>query len=91
MKYTARPHVLHEATYRQLQDLQPNVAVLPWGATEAHNYHLPHGTDIIEATSVAEAAVEQANTQGARCVMLPAIPFGPVSYTHLTLPTNREV
>ena len=76
MNFTARSHVLHEANYRQLQELQPNVAVLPWGATEAHNYHLPHGTDVIEATEVAEAAVEAANSQGARCVMLPAIPFG---------------
>lgn len=73
---TARPAILHEATYRQLLDLKPNVAVLPWGATEAHNYHLPHGTDVIEATALGEAAVLRANTAGARCVLLPAVPFG---------------
>jgi len=56
--------------------LRPNVAVLPWGATEAHNYHLPHGTDCIEATALAEAAVERANRAGARCVLLPCVPFG---------------
>ncbi len=75
-KHTARPFIAAEATYRQLLDLQPNVAVLPWGATEAHNYHLPHGTDNIEATCLGEAAVEQANRDGARCVLLPTIPFG---------------
>src|SRR4051794_2938010 len=29
-----RPYVLEEANYRQLLDARPNVAVLPWGATE---------------------------------------------------------
>ena len=50
----ARAHVLMEATYRQLLDRRPNVAVLPWGATEAHNFHLPHGTDVIEAETIAK-------------------------------------
>ena len=72
-----RAFVLHEANLAQLQSLRPNVAVLPWGATKAHNFHLPHGTDVIEATAVAEAAVERANSSGAlRCVALPCVPFG---------------
>jgi creatinine amidohydrolase len=71
-----RPFVLHEANLIQVRELCPNIAVLPWGATEAHNYHLPHGTDCIEATALAEAAVERANREGARCVLLPCIPFG---------------
>ena len=76
MAYTARPFVAQEASYRQLQDLKPNLAVLPWGATEAHNYHMPHGTDNIQAQSLADAAASQANEQGARCVVLPCVPFG---------------
>jgi hypothetical protein len=44
-----------EANYRQRLDQRPNLAVLPWGATEAHNFHLPHGTDVIEAAAIAEA------------------------------------
>lgn len=71
-----RPFVLHEANYRQLQNHRPNVAVLPWGATEAHNYHLPHGTDVIEATALAEAAAAEATGRGARVIVLPTIPFG---------------
>jgi len=71
-----RPYVLLEANYRQLLDDPPNVAVLPWGATEAHNYHLPHGTDVIEATGLAEEAARIAFSQGAKPVVLPAIPFG---------------
>ena len=71
-----RPYVLLEANYRQLKDARPNVAVLPWGATEAHNYHLPHGTDVIEATTLAESAAAAAHAGGAKVVVLPAIPFG---------------
>ena len=71
-----RPYILHEANYRQTQALAPNVAVLPWGATEAHNYHLPHGTDVIEATTLAERSAAIAYEAGARVIVLPTIPFG---------------
>jgi creatinine amidohydrolase len=52
------------------------VAVLPWGATEAHNYHLPYGTDTIQAAAVAGAATARAVARGARITVLPAMPFG---------------
>ena len=65
-----------EANYRQLREYRPNLAVLPWGATEAHNYHLPHGTDVIEAVTIAERAAELAHGRGARPIVLPAVPFG---------------
>src|SRR3954467_12508133 len=73
---TNRAFILHEATYRQLLDYKPNVAILPWGATEAHNYHLPHGTDVIEATTIAARAAEIAHERGAKPIVLPTIPFG---------------
>ncbi len=76
MPFSARPHVIHEANYRQLLDLKPNCAVLPWGATEAHNFHLPYGTDTLQASALGEAAVRLANERGARCVLLPTLPFG---------------
>lgn len=71
-----RSYILHEANYQQTKALAPNVAVLPWGATEAHNYHLPHGTDVIEATTMAERAAGLAVEAGAKVIVLPAIPFG---------------
>jgi creatinine amidohydrolase len=71
-----RPFLLLEANHRQLTDAPPQVAVLPWGATEAHNRHLPYGTDVIEATRLAERAAELAYHRGARVVVLPTIPFG---------------
>ncbi|MDW8262414.1 MAG: creatininase family protein, partial [Phycisphaerales bacterium] len=72
----ARPFILKEATYRQLLAQRPNVAVLPWGAVEAHGHHLPHGTDIIEAEAIAYRAAELALQRGARPIVLPAVPFG---------------
>lgn len=71
-----RPYLALEANHRQLTESPPLVAVLPWGATEAHNRHLPYGTDVIEATLLAERAAELAFERGARVVVLPTIPFG---------------
>ena len=71
-----RPFVLEEANYRQLLDVRPNVAILPWGATEAHNYHLPYTTDNIQAEDVAARAAERAWQRGAKVVVLPVVPFG---------------
>jgi len=71
-----RSYLLMEANHKQLMESPPQVAILPWGATEAHNYHLPYGTDVIEATRLAERAAELAHTRGARVVVLPTIPFG---------------
>jgi creatinine amidohydrolase len=72
----ARPYLLLEANHGQLRASPISVAVLPWGATEAHNLHLPYGTDVIEASRVAERAAELAYQQGARVVVLPTIPYG---------------
>ena len=71
-----RPYLLMEANHKQLTASPPQVAILPWGATEAHNFHLPYGTDVIEATHLAERAAELAHDRGARVVVLPTIPFG---------------
>ena len=71
-----RRHLLMEANHRQLAESPPRLAVLPWGATEAHNRHLPYGTDVIEASRLAERAAELAVGRGARVVVLPTIPFG---------------
>jgi creatinine amidohydrolase len=71
-----RRYLALEANYRQLLDYRPNVAILPWGATEAHNYHLPHGTDVFESVAVADRAAEIAHQRGAKPIVLPGIPFG---------------
>jgi creatinine amidohydrolase len=71
-----RPYVLAETTWKTVDATRYTAAVLPWGATEAHNYHLPYGTDNVQAESVAIRAAERAWHRGARVVVLPTIPFG---------------
>lgn len=71
-----RPYILAETNWRAAQVTDYQVAVLPWGATEAHNYHLPYATDNIQADYVAAEAGRLAWEQGARAIILPCIPFG---------------
>jgi creatinine amidohydrolase len=73
---TARPWVLAEAAWPTVREARYEVAVLPWGATEAHNTHLPYSTDVVEAERVATGAAGLAWERGARVVVLPAVPFG---------------
>jgi creatinine amidohydrolase len=71
-----RPWILSEVNYGYLRDHPCEVAVLPMGATEPHNLHLPYGTDIFEAETIAGRSCEAAFNRGARVTMLPAIPYG---------------
>lgn len=73
---SARPYILAESTWDTVRTTQYEVAVLPWGATEAHNRHLPYATDTIECDAIAAAAAGAAWERGARVVVLPAVPFG---------------
>ena len=71
-----RPYLLAETNWKDVKDTTFELAVLPWGATEAHNYHLPYGTDNIEAEYIAAEAARIAWEKGAKPVVLPNIPFG---------------
>ena len=68
--------ILAEAAYRDIRGAHFEVAVLPWGATEPHNLHLPYGTDIVETSQIAAASAAMAAEGGARVTVLPIIPFG---------------
>lgn len=71
-----RPYILSETNWKTIQEQQYNLAVLPWGATEAHNYHLPYSTDNIEASEIACEAARIAWEKGAKVIVLPTLPFG---------------
>lgn len=71
-----RPYILKETNWKAIQETKFELAVLPWGATEAHNYHLPYGTDIIEAEEVAAEAAKIAWEKDVKVIVLPCIPFG---------------
>jgi creatinine amidohydrolase len=70
------PHILATAPHRDIRRARYDLAVLPWGATEPHNLHLPYGTDIIETERIGQEAVRRAAEQGAKVVLLPVVPFG---------------
>jgi creatinine amidohydrolase len=71
-----RPWVLAETTWKTVGQTPYETAVLPWGATEAHNYHLPYSTDNIQAEAVAIEAAGLAWKRGAKVTVLPCVPFG---------------
>jgi creatinine amidohydrolase len=71
-----RPYILAENNWKAIKDSSYELAVLPWGATEAHNYHLPYYTDVIEADHIAAESARRAWEKGAKIIVLPTIPFG---------------
>jgi creatinine amidohydrolase len=71
-----RPWLLAETNYAYTKEHPFEVAVLPLGATEPHNLHLPYGTDLFEATILGEKICEEAHRRGAKVVLLPTMPYG---------------
>ena len=71
-----RPYILAKSNWEYLKKTKFDLAVLPWGATEAHNYHLPYSTDVIEADFLAAESARIAWEKGAKLIVLPTIPFG---------------
>jgi creatinine amidohydrolase len=71
-----KPYILAETNWKTIKDQHIELAVLPWGATEAHNYHLPFSTDNIMVEKIAATSAEAAFRKGAKVIVLPAIPFG---------------
>lgn len=71
-----RPYILAESTWKTIKDQKIDLGILPWGATEAHNYHLPFATDNIMVDIIAAESARIAWEKGARPIVLPAIPFG---------------
>lgn len=52
------------------------VAVLPLGATEPHNLHLPYGCDTFQVDVIAERACARAHERGGKVLLLPSIAYG---------------
>jgi creatinine amidohydrolase len=80
-----RPWVLAEQNHAFLRERRPTVAVLPFGATEPHNLHMPYGTDNYQVEEIGSRACERAYGAGAKVLLLPTIPFG-VNTNHLQVP-----
>jgi creatinine amidohydrolase len=78
------PTVLAEQTHAFVREQRWEVAVLPFGATEPHNLHLPYGTDTFQVDEIARRACRRAYDAGARVILLPTVPFGVnTNYFHI--------
>ncbi len=71
-----RPYILSETNWKSVRDTDYTIALLPWGATEAHNYHMPYATDNIQAEHIAGEAAKLAWGAGTKVIVLPCIPYG---------------
>lgn len=64
-------------SYNDAKDKKFDYVVLPWGATEPHNYHLPYLTDCYLAHDIAVDAARKAHEKAGVCGMiLPPVTFG---------------
>ena len=77
--------ILAEQTHAFVRAQRWQAAVLPFGATEPHNLHMPYGTDTFQVEELGRRACARAWQAGARVALLPAVPFG-VNTNHLKVP-----
>ena len=74
--YSPRPYILSEINWETVRKTDYSVAILPWGATEAHNYHLPYATDNYQVDGIIDTAAKKAWQSGAKIIVLPTVPYG---------------
>lgn len=85
--------------WKIIKDLTIEVAVLPWGATEPHNLHLPYLTDCILSKEIAISVVSNNKVGEGKAIVLPEIAMGSqnpgqTSYTgciHYTQETQKHI
>src|SRR5262245_52202299 len=80
-----REWVLAEQNHHFVRSQRWQVAVLPFGAIEPHNLHMPYATDNFQVEEIGNRACERAWVAGAKVLLLPALPFG-VNTNHLKIP-----
>jgi creatinine amidohydrolase len=78
-------YVLADQLHGFTRSQQWEAAVLPFGATEPHNLHMPYGTDTLQVEEIGRRACAYATDAGAKVALLPAIPYG-VNTNHLKIP-----
>lgn len=88
--HAPRAGVLEELTWPQVRTQTWPVAMMPWGATEPHNTHLPYGTDTLLGREVAVRVAAACAARSVNLIVLPAMPFG-VNTTQLDLPLTLNV
>ncbi len=73
-----KPWRLSNITLKDVMDTEGGfeVAILPFGSTEPHNYHLPYATDTLTCTAITDLACAKAWDAGAKVVVLPPVTAG---------------
>lgn len=70
-------HDLAVSNYGTARKGEYQIAILPWGATEPHNLHLPYLTDSILSHDIAvESAALADKLYGVRAMVMPAVTLG---------------
>jgi creatinine amidohydrolase len=82
--------VLAEQNYAHVKSIPWEAAVLPFGATEPHNYHMPYWTDVYQVNEIGRQACGAAWEKGAKVLLLPSIPFG-VNTNHFHIPSGLSI
>lgn len=68
---------LSVSNYGTTRDIDYRIAILPWGATEPHNLHLPYLTDAILSHDIAvDAAVIARERYGLNAMVMPPVTLG---------------
>ncbi|MCK3684000.1 creatininase family protein [Maribellus sp. YY47] len=81
-----KPFILEQTNWKQIKNTQYDIAILPWGATEPHNYHLPYGTDSLETSKVSQESAAKAWANGTKVMVLPVIPLGSQNPGQIDMP-----
>src|SRR4051812_47162862 len=53
------PWLIARSNWPTVKSIPYEVAVLPWGATEAHGLHLPYATDVYEIEAIAAESAKR--------------------------------
>ena len=72
----AKPWKLSHLTHADVRKNRYQVAILPLGACEPHNTHLPYGADAMQSEGVSDRVCGEAMKLGAKVIQLPVIPYG---------------
>ena len=63
-----REWILAEQNHAFIREQRWEVAVLPFGATEPHNLHMPYGTDVFQVEVLGRLAVIAGADQNSRVI-----------------------
>ena len=67
---------LMQTNLSRMEKARIEVAVLPIGAIEPHNRHLPYGQDMLHTTEVGRRCVHSAWQATPKVILLPTLPYG---------------